>query len=305
MSENLKFNYRNGFNDRNNISKANYKIQINDFDTRTRNKLCNLLKEWINDLPSPQFKELFYKKLLEDFYSEYLNLNLEYKISNEQDRLFEQYIYVPLIDRNYSDILTLVEYSENTLNKIKMLYKENMKKFGDDGDDFPDYASDINNLFEKELVGYRMIEGVITLITDDIEIEEIQKSLNSDLEGCKKQIKKSLVLLSNRDNPDYKNSIKESISAVECICKVIAGNNKATLGEALSKMEKVGFSIHPSLKKAFEQLYGYASNAGGIRHSEGLFESNVTFDEAKFCLVTCSAIINYLISIYACVNGDK
>ena len=44
------------------------------------------------------------------------------------------------------------------------------------------------------------------------------------------------------------------------------------------------------------KLYGYASDKGGIRHAEGLFESDVTFEEAKFMLVSCSAFINYLIA---------
>ena len=102
--------------------------------------------------------------------------------------------------------------------------------------------------------------------------------------------------LADRENKDYKNSIKESISAVESICQVIVNNEKATLGEALKQLESKGLSIHPSLKQAFLKLYGYTSNQGGIRHAEGMFESDVTFEEAKFMLVSCSAFINYLIS---------
>ena len=41
-----------------------------------------------------------------------------------------------------------------------------------------------------------------------------------------------------------------------------------------------------------------AADQGGIRHAEGMFESNVTFEEAKFMLVSCSAFINYMIAEY-------
>ena len=70
--------------------------------------------------------------------------------------------------------------------------------------------------------------------------------------------------------------------------------NAKTQGQALKEIEdKV--NLHPSLKKAFDSLYGYTSDADGIRHA--LFdEPNVTFEDAKFMLVSCSAFVNYLIA---------
>ena len=57
-------------------------------------------------------------------------------------------------------------------------------------------------------------------------------------------------------------------------------------------MEK-RIKLHGALKRAFNILYGYTSDANGIRHAL-LDEANLTFDEAKFMLVSCSAFINYL-----------
>ena len=57
-------------------------------------------------------------------------------------------------------------------------------------------------------------------------------------------------------------------------------------------------NIHGSLKSAILALYGYASDEGGIRHAERETESTVTFEEAKFMMVTCSAIVNYLVAEY-------
>ncbi len=53
--------------------------------------------------------------------------------------------------------------------------------------------------------------------------------------------------------------------------------------------------LHPALKKAFDSLYGYTSDADGIRHAL-LDEPNLDSEDAKFMLVSCSAFINYLIS---------
>ena len=100
--------------------------------------------------------------------------------------------------------------------------------------------------------------------------------------------------MANRKSPDYRNSIKEAISAVEAICNLITGEKRATLGQALKRIEEK-VSLHPALKNAFSNLYGYTSDAEGIRHAL-LDEPNLGFEEAKFMLVSCSAFINYLIS---------
>jgi hypothetical protein len=115
-------------------------------------------------------------------------------------------------------------------------------------------------------------------------------------------LKKALDLLSDRKKPDYRNSIKESISAVEAICNLITSNTKATLGQALKEIEEKA-KLHSALKKAFNSLYGYTSDAEGIRHAL-LDESSLDFEDAKFMLVSCSGFINYL-KVKASKTGIK
>lgn len=104
--------------------------------------------------------------------------------------------------------------------------------------------------------------------------------------------------MNNRETPDYRNSIKESISAVESLAKVLSGSDKATLGEALKEIEKNG-KLHSALKSAFSSLYGYTNDAEGIRHAL-LDESSLTKADARFMLVSCSSFVNYLIEL----NGN-
>lgn len=109
-------------------------------------------------------------------------------------------------------------------------------------------------------------------------------------------------LLSDRSNPDYRNSIKESISAVESACQVITGSKSASLGDALKKLDK-NIEIHSALKQAFLKLYGYTSNEDGIRHA--IFDkSEISFSDAKYMLVSCSAFTNYIIGKVAENNID-
>ena len=97
--------------------------------------------------------------------------------------------------------------------------------------------------------------------------------------------------------PIIRNSIKESISAVESICKMITNDSADTLGKALNKIEKDGgIKIHPSMNAAFRKLYGYTSDSGGIRHALTDEKTPPDFEDAMFMLVSCSAFVNYVVS---------
>jgi len=152
-----------------------------------------------------------------------------------------------------------------------------------------------NAVLKQELSAYRFVGGVITQLTSEQEIAEIEEALEAKSpKPITIHLKTALDLLADRKSPDYRNSIKESISAVEAICCSITGNSKATLGQALKAIERDGkVDLHPALKAAFDKLYGYTSDADGIRHAL-LDEPNLDFEDAKFMLVSCSAFINYL-----------
>lgn len=151
----------------------------------------------------------------------------------------------------------------------------------------------VNNILERELSGYRFVSGVFTDITGEEELKLLEDELSDNtFPGVRSHLQTALNLLSNRDSPDYRNSIKESISAVESIAKIITNNPKATLGQALSELEKDS-KIHPALKQGFSKIYGYTSDEGGIRHA--MFEEPcLSADDAKFFLLSCTSFINYL-----------
>ena len=159
----------------------------------------------------------------------------------------------------------------------------------------------VNSIFEREYVGYRFIDGIIVPICDSYEIETVKKALGNKFDPVHDHISKANKLLADRDNPDYENSIKESISAVEAICEIITGTKgkEATLGNMLKKMEEKGVEIHGGLKSAFNILYGYTSDANGIRHAGDIGGASSTFEEAKFMLVACCAFTNYLTELNA------
>ena len=186
----------------------------------------------------------------------------------------------------YNEILDLLEYICNWLFAKTNSCSEHFQR-------------NFNTLFQQEYVGYRFISKRIVPITDELEISEIEQACKTPFDGTRAQLQKALGFLSDRENPDYKNCVKESISAVESVCETIVGSdNGATLGKAVKHLEEHGLKIHSSLREGISKLYGYACDQGGVRHGEGEVESTVTFEEAKLMMVTCSAIVNYLVSEY-------
>src|SRR5699024_3299027 len=87
---------------------------------------------------------------------------------------------------------------------------------------------------------------------------------SQDFAGAQHHLDQAISLLSDRQAPDYANSIKESISAVEAIVRTFSTGK--TLGDGLNKLETVGLTIHTDLKKARQKLYVWTSDESGVRH---------------------------------------
>lgn len=151
-----------------------------------------------------------------------------------------------------------------------------------------------NSTLKDELSGYRFVGKKLTPISNEQELEAIKNAVENTnkFSSVQLHLARAVELFSDRSNPDYRNSIKESISAVESFCSIITDDKNASLGQALKKLENK-INLHEALKKAFSNLYGYTSNADGIRHAL-LDEHNLAQEDAKFMLVSCSAFVNYL-----------
>ena len=153
----------------------------------------------------------------------------------------------------------------------------------------------LNSEFERLNFAYRIVNYEIVEITSEQEIKTIENAIKSSPRNVQTHLNSALEKYAQRPNGDYRNSIKESISAVEAFCREKTG--ESTLGKALSKLEQKNIIIPQSLKSAFSKLYEYTNHADtGIRHAlmddEGTYTP--TTDEALFMLVSCSAFINYL-----------
>jgi AbiJ N-terminal domain 4 len=125
-----------------------------------------------------------------------------------------------------------------------------------------DFINSINGVLTKELAGYRFVSNKIVEITSKEEITAIETALAvpDSLSPVREHLNQALTLLADKKNPDYRNSIKESISAIESMSKIISGLPKSTLSPALDAIE-AKTTLHSALKEAFKKLYGYTLRA--------------------------------------------
>ena len=91
--------------------------------------------------------------------------------------------------------------------------------------------SALNEMRQRELSGYRFVAGPLTKVADEQELHALGEALADDeFPGVRAHLTSAIQLLSDRQQPDDRRSIKESISAVESLAQARTNDSKATLG---------------------------------------------------------------------------
>ncbi len=258
-------------------------LQVDSIDESLKNRLWNVIHSFIFERKS--YKNIYHQDIaFKHIWKEFFILPLDeiptYTGSSEVfPEEFQNYVKFWFYKKEWYELYDLIEF---LLQLNEDIFTTNFSK-------------NCNLVLKKEGAGYRIIENRIVQITSEEEIQEIEEGFkfSNKFKSVYTHLNSSFELLSSRTNPDYRNSIKESISAVEAFCRLITKNNKATLGDVLKIVEKK-YSLHKALKKAFSSLYGYTSDSSGIRHSLLEDDIELQFEDAKFMFVSCISFINYL-----------
>lgn len=271
------------FSQRQHIKPTKSVIQIDNIDQELRNRLWNLLDViyWVHAAPyqvmsTPSNRD--YWLLTTSLWHNFFKEPIDTIPGNWNDtwQILRKFFFAC----KWNEVYDLIEF-------VAINFSQTGKNEA--------FIIACNDVLKSEVSGYRFINGIIAPITSEEEIAEIEEALKvAQPSGVILHLTSALEKLSDKKEPDYRNSIKESISAVESISALIAGNPKATLGDALKEIRREAkIAIHPALNDAFDKLYGYTSDADGIRHKI-MDATNLDFEDAKFMLVACSAFINYL-----------
>ena len=246
-------------------------IQIDSMNSELRNSLWNTLtvELWLHDQSlNHRLIELFSAALWSDFFKKPID-------SRPKDNdLILAHIRERFFGCEWFEVYDFLEF-------VVGYFKSELQ------------LEPFNRTLERELSGYRFVSGHITDITNTQEREMLETALaDSRFAGVDAHLQQALDLYAKRENPDYRNSIKESILAVESMARIVSEKPKATLSDALKAIEKNGL-LHEALKDGFIKLYGYTSDADGIRHAM-LDEPTLTAADARYFLLSCTSFVNYL-----------
>jgi hypothetical protein len=254
-------------------------IQLKEIDDDLKNSLWNAITTYyLNKLPD--HTRLAYTIFAKKFFTE-LWINF-FKIPVDSMNP-----YPGNIKKDFKKIY----YNDLSWHKIYELIEFLPKNNKDEKEEF---IKCCNGILARESSGYRFVNGILTPITSPEEIKSIIQSANTPLDSVNTHMKRALELFSDKQNPDPRNSVKESVSAVESLCQKIVGKDNATLGDALNVIgSKEQIHLAKPLRDALNKIYGYTSSSQGIRHALS-DEPNLTIDDARFMHISCSAFINYM-----------
>ncbi len=159
------------------------------------------------------------------------------------------------------------------------------------------FSTQVNILFRDEQLGFELTNGKIEKVGSgfiDARIKEVRYLLKEqEFKGADKHFEKAIKALNIRPNPDVENCVKDAVSAIESVGRIIVNDDKALLSDIIKDMANKGIIPKP-LDQAIQKIYAYRGDQPGVAH--GLVgTSKVTVDEAEFVLAMSAAIIIYLV----------
>jgi len=264
------------FSDRIGARQATKSVQIDGMDAPLRNSLWNAIRSRVDTYPSHWHQAASgvarhaLKVPVDSFHS---------SENGSQEWLRTSFFAAPWYA--VYDIVEFVVLHIDRILEIDRRYGQSQRA---------DFIREVDGILELELSGYRFIGGQVVPISDPVEVAAIEASASCG-GGPSEHIRTALALLGQRPNPDYRNSIKESVSAVESVVNAYAGTDANGVAKAVEALAKK-VEIHPALRAAVKQLYGYSSDANGVRHAI-LDQATIGYAEAAFMLVACSAFVNF------------
>ena len=160
---------------------------------------------------------------------------------------------------------------------------------------YASYRQKVNDLFSQHKVQWKLSESgkLESSLPKDLEVrvQQTDNQLKDQFEPARKHYAKARAYILS-PSTDSENSIKESVSAVESVCKAMYPKT-ATLGDALKSMKKEQI-ISPMLITVFEKFYAYTNAEPAVRHGSDK-ESKVLEYDAELALHMSAAFIRTII----------
>jgi len=162
----------------------------------------------------------------------------------------------------------------------------------------------LNRVLESKGCAYRFIAEQLVPLANSAESTEVASSADSAIPAVAAHIREARKLLPPNAGANPRDSIRQSISAVEAALRHLSGNPNATLTDGLVAFEARHGALHPAVRRGLITLCGYAENGEGAQHDPMEQADSVSGDHARLMLVACSAFTNYLVALSAANRGN-
>ncbi len=268
-----KKNKRKSFSERLGITSQKT-LQRDEMDRELRVSLWNSyleLHDYFRGKPS-FFRNSLFESVWKNFLREPMD---EFRTDN-----FEVVKKI-FLEGEVHTVMSLIEHCMEFLitEKIPKPYIDNVRNF-------------FNEALEDGASVYRIINNsTVGEITGKYELGSIREASNVRFRSVSNHINKAVSQFADRKSPDYPNSVKESISAIEALAKEITGKDNAKFKHLVHELPLQ----HPALISAIKNLYGFASDGAGIRNAKSGEPLEVDQGSALFILIICSSLVNYII----------
>jgi hypothetical protein len=265
-------------------SISNTRITSDQFGRGLRNRIWNIISRnyFPDDLLSTALGRTgsyyyFIYNLYDGFFKEDADFVLDGRSKNV--KYFQKAIKVRYNVLNWKGTCDFLEF----IVKYEEITGVDAKKF----------IEECNLIFDNEKVNYHFYDKKIVNVDSNEEVKELDYASLVPYDQVNQHLTSALDMLNNSVNPSYRNSIKESISAVESLIKLITNQHNVSFSHAIDIITK-DFQLEASLKAGLEKIYGYASSANGIRHAI-IERPNTGEEEARFMFIVCVSFINYIL----------
>lgn len=125
------------------------------------------------------------------------------------------------------------------------------------------FSEEVNDYFKRNGIGWKLENGLIEIRGDEAfekSIAHVSSILEAaNLPTAKSEIKEAINDLSRRPHPDITGAIQHALASLECVCREVSGDKKATLGELMKKYPNI---VPKPLDNAIEKIWGFTSEQG-------------------------------------------
>lgn len=154
-----------------------------------------------------------------------------------------------------------------------------------------EFEKDINDYFVEKGIGWKLTNGIIETRGEEAFEQKIAEVVDvlgkAKLATSQNEIHEALKDMSKRPVPDITGSVQQSAAALECLCREITGDTKATLGKLINDNPNV---VPKPLDNVIKEIFGFASEQG--RHLREGGAPN--YEEAELVVHLSASLCTYL-----------